>query len=325
MNSDDLNPIENQTAHSVVLSYTPLSETFGALVSGLDLSKDISEPVKSALKQALFKHQILLFRHQNLSEDQQVQFAQIVGPCRTLWQNQHYPSNNSLVHYLSNVDMEGKPLGRHPDPGSTHWHSDGSWAIQPSRATVLYGIRVPDEAGTTHFANMYQLYDDLEQQTKDYFKTLKAEHNFEIARASRQQRMPSQWFRPEADWLSILKQLKWWTSVMGRRFRDGAVYHPVVRIHPETGRPTLFIGDHAWRIANKFWPAGIKLMKEINSREFSATATYTHQWQPGDVLIWDNGSVLHRVGAYNILDQVRIMRRCVVESNEQPKRRGRHT
>ena len=325
MKFDELNQAGNQSECSTALSYTPLSETFGVLVSGVDLSKNVPETMKSALQEALFKHQVLLFRHQNLSEDQQVQFAQIFGHCRVLWQNPHYPSKNDLVHYLSNVDRKGKPIGRHPDPGSTHWHSDGSWATEPSRATVLGAIQVPEGEGTTHFANMYRLYDDLEQRTKDYFETLKAEHNFEIARAARQQRLPSQWFRSEADWRSILKQLKWWTSVMGRRFRDGAVYHPVVRPHPETGRPALFIGDHAWRIANKFWPTGVKLMKEINSLEFNSEATYTHQWQPGDMLIWDNGSVLHKVGTYNILNQVRIMRRCVVESSEQPKRRGRDT
>lgn len=307
---------ENDLAGPGVASYTPLSETFGALVSGLDLSKGIPEEVKFALKKALFKHQVLLFREQNLTEDQQVQFAQIFGSCRALWQNPHYPSKNEFAHYLSNVDKEGCPIGRHPDPGSKLWHSDGSWAIQPSRATVLYGIKVPEKEGTTHFANMHQLYDELDEQTKAYFKTLKAEHNYELARASRQRRMPWQWFRSEPGQPSLVAQFKWWKSVLGRRFRDGSVYHPVVRRHPETGRPALFVGDHAWRIANKFWPTGIKLMKEINGIEISSAAIYIHQWQPGDLLIWDNGSVLHKVGAYNILDQVRIIRRCVVENND---------
>jgi taurine dioxygenase len=311
---DDIPSTENPSVCGAEIKYTPLSDTFGAEVSGLDLSADVADDTKSNLKQALFKYQILLFRQQELSEDQQIRFAQIFGPCRVLWQNQHYPSKNDRAHYLSNVDMNGRPIGRHPDPGSTLWHSDGSWARQPSRATVLYGIRVPEGEGVTHFANMYQLYEELDQRTKEYFETLNAEHNFELARASRLRRMPWQWFRLAADREPILTQLKWWKSVLGRRWRDGAVYHSIVRRHPQTGRPALFIGDHAWRISNKLWPIGIKLMKEINSLKINPSATYIHQWQPGDLIIWDNGSILHKVGQYNLVDQVRIMRRCVVEN-----------
>ncbi len=314
MESDQVMPPDNRVVPLEALHFMPLSETFGAQVSGLDLSKTITESQKSALNQALVDHQVLLFRQQDLTEDQQIHFAQIFGPCRALWQNQDYPSANNLAHYLSNVDTEGQPIGRHPDPGSTHWHSDGSWSPQPSRATVLYGIRVPEGEGATHFANMYQIYEDLDQSVKNHFKRLQAEHNFELARATRQRRMPWQWSLSELNRESLVMQLKWWKSVLGRRFRDGAVYHPIVRPHPKTGRPTLYIGDHAWRIADKFWPAGIKQMKEINSLQFKPTAIYTHKWQPGDLLIWDNGSVLHKVGPYNILNKVRIMRRCVVES-----------
>lgn len=314
MKSDLVKPPDNPVEPSVALHFIPLSETFGAQVSGLDLSSDISDIVKSALNQALLDHQVLLFRQQDLNEDQQVRVAEVFGPCRPLWQNQFYPSQNNRAHYLSNVDMEGRPIGRHPDPGSTHWHSDGSWSVNPSKATVLYGIRVPEGEGVTHFANMYQLYEDLDQPAKDRLRKLQAEHNYELARAARQKRLPWQWSRADLNVQSLLMHVTWWKSVIGRRFRDGAVFHPIVRPHPETGRPALYIGDHAWRVRGRFWPSGIKLMKEINSIRFNASARYDHKWQPGDLLVWDNRSVLHKVGPYNFLDQVRIMRRCVVES-----------
>lgn len=305
---------DNRTEPLQALQVTSLSETFGAKVSGLDLSTEITDAVKSALNQALLDHQVLLFRHQDLTEDQQVQFAQIFGSCRPLWQNELYPSHNKLAHYLSNVDTEGHPIGRHPDPGSTLWHSDGSWSVKPSKATVLYGIRVPEGEGVTHFANMYQLYEDLDQSFKDRLKSLQAEHNYELARAARQKRLPWQWSYTEMNRQSLLMHLGWWKSVIGRRLRDGAVYHPIVQPHPETGRPALYIGDHAWRVRGKLWPSGVKLMKEINSIKFNASAKYDHNWQPGDMLVWDNRSVLHKVGTYNVHDRVRIMRRCVVES-----------
>jgi alpha-ketoglutarate-dependent taurine dioxygenase len=282
------------------------------MVSGLDLAKDTSDAVKSFLKRALCEHQILLFREQDLDEDQQVRFAQIFGSCRVQWQSPHFPSRNEFAHYLSNVNLDGLPIGIHPDPDSTYWHSDGSWSARPPRATVLYGLRVPEAEGATHFANTYRLYDSLDAATKGRLENLQAEHDVDMSRATRHQRMPWQWCDAARNGNSLPGMLNWWRKAIAKRLRNGAVFHPVVRSHPETRRPTLFIGDHAWRIADMSLRSGIRLMKEINSLEFESAALYTHDWQAGDLLVWDNASVLHKVGTYSISEQVRIMRRCVV-------------
>jgi len=294
------------------LEFRRLSPTFGALVTGVNLSSDIATKMQSALRQALLDYQVLVFRNQNLTEDRQVSFAQIFGPCRTPFQSSNYPSENELTHYLSNVNQDGSPTHQHPDPDSAYWHIDGSWSRNPYKATVLYAIQVPKGHGNTQYANLYQAYNDLDQRTKNRLSKLKAEHNINLSRAARHRRTPQEWWRSNGDREPLPVVLRWWSRVLINRLSRGIVTHPVIRIHAETGRPTLFAGDHAWRITGRFWPTGTKLVREINDLGIESPAIYTHSWEAGDLLIWDNQSILHRSGTYDISRHVRIIRRCVV-------------
>lgn len=297
---------------AAVLDCEPLSDGYGAQIGGLDFTGTVSEPVRKALRQVLMDYQVLLFRRQFLDEDQQIRFAELFGSCRTMWQNPNYAAVNPKVHYLSNVDRNGVASGSHPDPGSTFWHSDGSWSRHPPRATVLNALSVPETNGDTQFVNLYQVYEGLDQTSKARFAGLQAEHHLELSRAARYRRLPWQWWRPGPGRESLPAQLRWWRRVLRQRRREGPVYHPLIRPHPDTGHLTLFIGDHAWRIARTPWPRGIGLMQQINTMEFRPETVYTHKWQAGDLLIWDNSSLLHRVLPYDLEEHVRIMRRCVV-------------
>ncbi|MBL4702574.1 MAG: TauD/TfdA family dioxygenase [Phycisphaeraceae bacterium] len=316
METENLIQIDKGDDPSESILFSPLTPTLGAEVSGLDVANGVPDSVKTVLKQALLDYQVLLFRQQFLNDEQQIEFAQIFGPCREMWQPEHYRSNSKFIHYLSNVDRDGVPVGIHPDRNSTYWHSDYTHVPVPARATVMNAVQVPEDAGKTHFINMYQQYEYLDQATRDRLGNYEAEHHMGFRRAARNKRLPWQWRQARKEGESILSQLKWWTTTFRRRWQDGPVYHPVVRPHPETGRVALFIGDHAWRIKGMFWPAGIRLMNKVNALEIDPGAVYTHKWKPGDLLIWDNGSLLHRLGEYDLINQVRIMRRCVVLDGE---------
>lgn len=295
------------------LDMMPLTPGFGMSVRGFDFSVDVPAEKKDRLRRALFDHQILVFPGQTLDEDDQARFAGIFGPCRPLWQNRHYQSSNPLTHYLSNVTREGQPIGRHPDPDSALWHSDGSWARTPSVATVLYAVDVPEASGPTHFANMYAVYDGLPDRDKERLGRLGAEHHAELSRSGRDGRLPWQWGKGRKQ-ISVISHLRWWAGTFRKRWQEGPVIHPVVRPHPQTGRKALFIGDHAWRIAGRPWPSGIKEMRALNAMAIPEQAQYTHRWKKGDLVIWDNGSLLHRVGDYDLNGETRIMRRSVVEA-----------
>ena len=313
METDKAGRINKVELSSGSIQFSPLTPAMGAEVAGLDIASGVPESKEPLLKKALLDYQILLFRGQYLNDEQQVRFARIFGPLRPAWQAEHYRSSSEFAHYLSNVDRSGVPVGFHPDRNSTYWHTDHTHVPVPAKATVLNAVQVSADSGKTHFINMQQEYENLAQATKDRYASYVAEHHLGFRRAARNNRMPSQWLQARRnDDVSILSQLKWWVNTIRRRWQQGPVYHPIVRPHPETGRLVLFIGDHAWRIKGKFWPTGIRLMNEINAFKFDPDAVYTHQWETGDLLIWDNASLLHRLGEYDLTDQVRIMRRCVV-------------
>jgi alpha-ketoglutarate-dependent taurine dioxygenase len=295
----------------------PLRPGFGAEVTGVNVAEGVSESSASLLRQALLDHQILLLRNQFLDEDQHIRFARIFGPLRIMWQAEHYRCANRLAHYLSNVDRSGAIVGFHPDPNSTHWHSDYSQAPIPAKATLMNAIRVPEGSGTTYFCNTYQLLDGLDPGTRERLAGYVAEHHMDFRRARRHGRLPGQWRAGKVQGHSIRSQIRWWANVFRRRWKTGGVYHPIVRPHPETGRPALFYGDHAWRIKGKIWPVGIRLMNQIHALEMPPETLYAHHWQAGDLLIWDNASLLHRLGEYDLSREVRIMRRSVILGAEQ--------
>jgi len=294
------------------LAFKNLPASFGAEASGIDLAKSWPESLSRILRDALLRHQLLLFRNQDLDALQQVRFASVFGPVRPAGRNPDFPCEHPQAHYLSNVDGSGRPTGIHPDFNSTYWHSDGSWSSQPARATVLYGVEVPVTGGETQFADMYGVFESLAPALKRRYSSLRAIHDLDLSRASRDRRWPWQKRRDSSVLGSVIKNLAWTVRVFADRRRNGYVVHPVVRRHPETGRDALFIGDHAWCTSNRFLPLAVYQMRRIKQMKFKPEHLYAHSWCKGDLLIWDNRCLLHKAGGYDINKDIRVLRRCVV-------------
>jgi alpha-ketoglutarate-dependent taurine dioxygenase len=192
------------------------------------------------------------------------------------------------------------------------WHSDGSWQRRPARSTLLNAIHVPSRGGDTHFANMYLAYESLDVPTRSKILGLRVVHDVELSRAARDGGWPWQWNWREPSEQAEREPWRFWTAVMKRRWHEPAVAHPLVLRHPDTGRDCLFAGDHAWRIKGMPLWSGIRRMREIKAMPIAAEHVYTHRWQPGDLLVWDNLSLLHRADPYDIDRERRLVRRCVV-------------
>ncbi|MGI9434874.1 MAG: TauD/TfdA dioxygenase family protein [Geminicoccaceae bacterium] len=268
-----------------------LTQSFGAEISGIDLSEAQGGLAFDQLYDAFLGHQLLVFRDQDLTPAAQVAFARQFGAVQVHVMNQYHADGFPEIYYLSNLDAEGRPSGKHPDKGTVHWHTDGSWTRRTGQATMLYAECVPSHGGETKFASMYDAYDALDERTRERLAKLRAVHSLDFSRSRRHGDDPM----TEAQ-----KQAK------------PPVDHPIIRTHPETGRKCVFLGDHAWRVEGFPLEDGRALIETLNTQIIDPAKVYTHRWKPGDLLIWDNRCMLHKAEPYDTATEARVLRRCTV-------------
>ena len=272
-------------------SLRPLTPQFGAEISGLDLAQDMPEALFGALYRAFLRYQVLLFSPQELSPARQVAFGRRFGELQIHVMNQYHADGHPELYRLSNLDSQGRPSGRHPDKGTLAWHTDGSWQRVTGQATIIYGERMPESGGETHFCDMYGAYDRLDAGWKARIGTLRAVHNLDFSRNRRHGEDP---------------------LTDEQRRAKPPVDHPVVRTHPETGRKCLYLGDHAEYIVGMPYDEGRALIEELNALAVHPDLTYEHRWTARQLLVWDNRCVMHRATAYDAATQPRVIRRCTV-------------
>ena len=272
-------------------SVRPLSPHLGAGISGVDLTRDISEELFGALYRAFLRYQVLLFPPQDLSPARQVAFGRRFGELQIHVMNQYHADGYPELYRLSNLDEHGRPSGRHPDKGTLAWHTDGSWQRVTGQATIIYGEVMPPQGGETHFCDMYGAYERLSPAWKARIASLRAVHNLDFSRTRRHGEDP---------------------LTEEQRRAKPPVDHPVVRTHPETGRKCLYLGDHAESIVGMPYDEGRAMIEELNALAVHADLTYEHRWKTRELLIWDNRCVMHRATAYDAANQGRVIRRCTI-------------
>ena len=272
------------------LKLRPLAGELGAEVLALQAT-DIDAALFPALYHAFLKHKMLLFRDQDLTPADQVAFARHFGEVQIHVMNQYHGDGHRELYYLSNVDADGRPNGRHPDRGTLAWHTDGSWLRITGQATILFAERVPGKGGDTSFADMYGAYDSLSEREKGRLAKLSAVHNLDFSRRRRHGEDP-----------------------MNEAQRRAAppVDHPIVRTHPQTGRKCLYLGDHAEHIPGMAYEDGRALIEDLNARAIAATTVYRHRWRPGDLMVWDNRCLQHKADEFDTAREIRVIRRCTI-------------
>jgi alpha-ketoglutarate-dependent taurine dioxygenase len=273
------------------LEVRALSATFGVELLGVALSKPMTDALFDRIYEAFLRHQLLLFREQHLEPGDQVTFARRFGSVQVHVMNQYHADGYPEIYYLSNLDADGRPSGRHPDRGTVHWHTDGSWARRTGQATLLYAVEVPASGGETRFASMYDAYDALDDGMKRRLAALRAVHNLDFSRTRR-----------HGEDLMTEEQKK----------ARPPVDHPIIRTHPETGRRCIFLGDHAWYIRDMPFEEGRQLIEDLNAAIIDPERVYTHCWRRGDLVVWDNRCMLHKAELYDVAHEARVMRRCTI-------------
>lgn len=249
------------------ITVTPLGPGIGARIAGIDLSTPLATDHLKFIRQCFTEHLVVTFANQSLSGEQQILFTEHFGKVEP------HPLNPR-----PGLDPEGRVIVLENKPGvpgarNDFWHSDISCMPRPPAMSVLHAINVPAGKGDTQFCNMYQAYERLPQSLKDSLATKQAEHSGE---AIRQRNLTSK---------SDAK-----TNVVV----PPSTKHPIFRKHPVSGKTALFV--------NRFFTTGIDglsepdcdaLLEELESVATTKDNVYRHQWQAGDVLMWDNRCAMH--------------------------------
>ena len=253
----------------------PLCPGFGLEATGVDISMPLSAAAFAKLERAFFKGQVLVIRDQKLTAQEFVAFARRLGPPEPHVIDQfHHPDDPNIL-ILSNVKIDGKPSGL-ADAG-TYFHTDYSYLRVPARATMVYSIEVPQEGGNTLFADQYAAYDGLDHATKRRIEALFAIHHY----GNRNDRDDAS--RTAASVLTPEQQA-----------RMPLVTHPLVRRHPVTGRRALYaVSGSSFGIVGMPEGEAVALLDELAAHATRPEYRYSHEYRIGDVVIWDNASLLH--------------------------------
>jgi taurine dioxygenase len=268
-----------------------LAPAFGAELGGVDFAQPADALPIRALYEALLAHQLLLFRGHEVPPAAQVAIARGFGEVQVHVMNQYHADGFPELYRLSNADAQGRPTGRHPDRGTLAWHTDGSWMRRTGQATMLYAEVVPEAGGGTEWCDMYGAYEGLDDAMRARLEHMRAIHNLDFSRNRRHGEEP---------------------MTEEQRRAVPPVDHPIVRVHPDTGRKAIFLGDHAEHIVGMDYAAGRQFIEALNARIVRPELVYSHGWQARDFVIWDNRCTLHRALEYDTAQAVRVIRRCTV-------------
>ena len=268
-----------------------LTPMLGAEITGLDLARPVTPEVFRGIYEAFLRYQVLLFPPRELPPAAQVAFARQIGEVQVHVISMYHADGYPELYRLSNLDEHGQPNGKHPDKGTLAWHTDGSWRHVSGQATIIYGEVVAGSGGETHFCDMYGAYERLDAAWKKRIAPLRAVHNLDFSRTRRH----GEDLMTEA-----------------QKREAPPVDHPVVRVHPETGRECLYLGDHAEYIVGMPYDEGRALIEELNALAVHPDLSYEHRWKAHELIVWDNRCLLHRATAYDPFTQGRVVRRCTV-------------
>ncbi|WP_454766165.1 TauD/TfdA dioxygenase family protein [Cupriavidus campinensis] len=274
----------------------PFDAALGAEVVGLDLSTPLSTSDFQRIHRAHLDHHVVVFRDQRITPAQQIGFSRRFGPLQIHVLDQFQLPGHPEVLVVSNVLEAGKPIGL-GDAGR-FWHSDLSYKEKPSLGSLLHARELPAEGGDTLFANMHAAWASLPVDLQRKVEGLRAEHTYLARYAELQARSP---WRPNL------------TPEQIAQVRP--VLQPVVRTHPETGRKALFVSEHfTTRVVGIPEDESRALLAELFAHSVKPQHVYRHQWQPHDLVFWDNRALLHL--AAGTPDHLRrVMYRTTIEGD----------
>lgn len=281
---------------TVRLDVGQLSPHIGAEVRHIDLRSALDPDTIEAIRQVWLDHAVILFRNQDLSQEDLLRVTGYFGEIGKLARPpEFFPKGYSRllpnIMMISNIRENGQTIGALPD-GEMMFHHDMLHAEIPHNATLLYSVEIPSHGGETLFASGYAAYESLDPAIRTKLEGRKAFHHYNYG------------------------------STQRGDDRGVAAYsestHPVFRTHDETGRKAVYV--------NRLMTVGIvdmppeqsePLLNAVFDHSEKSEFVYTHIWRKGDLLVWDNRCSMHARADFPA-DQRRLMLRTTIKGTERP-------
>jgi taurine dioxygenase len=252
----------------------PLAAPLGAEVTGIDLAQPVDAATRKALHDAWVKHAVLVIRGQKLTPQQFAAAAGIFGELLEQQIKKYALPDAPLVGTISSRDLplvDGKLHVR-----GENYHTDHSNFAAPPKATMLHAVELPSHGGDTQFVDVRRAFDDLPEATKRKILPLRSPHVYESSQSPRKMTALS----PE------------------ERAKIPTTLQPLVIRHPDSGRAALYLNTARMEGVEGMAPAdGFALIDELYNHATQSKYEYRHKWLPGDMVIWDNRSVMHQANA----------------------------
>jgi alpha-ketoglutarate-dependent taurine dioxygenase len=287
-------------AQTADLQIRKLHPSLGAEVCGVDFNRPLSESTVAAIKQAWADHLVLVFPGQHVTDEQHVAVTRYFGEPEVFHQDIIKSKRVREIFRVANTDDDGKIMPpSHPTmrqlSGAQKWHTDSSYRERPAVGSLLHGIEVSRTGGITCFTNMYAVYEALPERLKAKVQGRRARHDFGMLARELGARQPT-----EAERKSM-----------------PAVWQPMVRIHPVTGRKSLFISPIYNDAVEGMGDAeAVTLIRELTEFAEQKQFVYEHRWETDDILMWDNRCTMHYVTPYDPTER-RVMHRTTIAGDAE--------
>jgi alpha-ketoglutarate-dependent 2,4-dichlorophenoxyacetate dioxygenase len=284
----------------MAVSIRQVHPVFAGEVSGVDLRQPLSRGNVAAIDAGMDRYAVLVFHEQNIIDEQQIAFTRNFGEIENSAGGNvtkpHEKRLDPLMNDVSNLGHDNRPLPRDDrrrlfNLGNQLWHSDSSFRAIPAKYSLLSARTVANKGGNTEFADMRAAYDSLDDETKALVEDLVCEHSLLYSR-----------------------------GLLGFEVtpEERAMFRPVrqrlVRIHPVTGRKSLYLASHAGTIVGWPMPEARALLRDLTEHATQPQFVYAHKWRQYDLVMWDNRQVMHRVRRFDE-SEIRDMRRTTVAGN----------
>jgi alpha-ketoglutarate-dependent 2,4-dichlorophenoxyacetate dioxygenase len=278
------------------IRFEPLHPLLAAEAGGVDLAQPLTPAQVAEVVAGMDQYAVLVFRGQQLSEDQQIAYAKQFGPLdlglRKMKKGQPHRFKYDELADISNVKTDGSVAERDHakivnNIANQLWHSDSSFQKPAARYSMLHAVASPDRGGETEFADLRAAYDGLPEELKREIAGLEAEHYVLHSR--------------------FLLGDNAYTEEQKRAIPPAL--WPLVRTHAGSQRKLLWVGIHATHVLGMTVPEGRMLLMDLLEHATQRQYVYQHHWRVGDLVMWDNRAVLHRGRRFD-LSQRREMRRA---------------